>query len=80
MTSGVTFQPLSYGTRQPAQINWLYGRNGIDGDNVTIHPAHMRRVELIEHVSLGKTQTVRSAEAQTAGSLAAGAGKEAETQ
>ena len=78
----VAFQPLSYGTRQPAHINWLYGRDGerIDGENVTIHPAHMRRVELIEHVSLGKTQKVRSAEAQTPGSLAAGAAKEAETQ
>ena len=50
----VAFQPLSYGTRQPARISWLYGSSGerIEGENVTIHPAHMRRVELTEHVSL----------------------------
>lgn len=50
----VAFQPLSYGTRQPARINWLYGRSGenIEGENVSIHPAHMRRVEVIEHVTL----------------------------
>jgi hypothetical protein len=52
----VAFQPLSYGTRQPACVNQLYGRNGerIEGDNVSIHPAQMRRVELIDHVSLAR--------------------------
>jgi hypothetical protein len=52
----VAFQPLSYGTRQPAWINQLYGKDGerIEGANVTIHPAHMRRVEVIEHVRLGR--------------------------
>src|SRR5437868_13318194 len=48
----IAFQPLSYGTRQPAFVNRLYGVNGewIEGANVSIHPAHMRRVEVIEHV------------------------------
>jgi hypothetical protein len=52
----VAFQPLSYGTRQPAFVNRLYGTNGewIEGSNVSIHPAHMRRVELIEHVRLSR--------------------------
>jgi hypothetical protein len=52
----VAFQPLSYGTRQPACVNQLYGRNGerIEGENVSIHPAHMRRVELIDHVRLAR--------------------------
>ena len=51
----VAFQPLSYGTRQPACVNRLFGTNGqwIEGANVSIHPARMRRVELIEHVKLG---------------------------
>ena len=50
----VAFQPLSYGTRQPSFVNRLYGLNGewIEGTNVSIHPAHMRRVELTEHVQL----------------------------
>jgi hypothetical protein len=50
----VAFQPLSYGTRQPAFVTRLYGLNGewIEGANVSIHPAHMRRVELTEHVQL----------------------------
>jgi|SRR5581483_9006260 len=50
----VAFQPLSYGTRQPAFVSQLFGRNGewIEGDHVSIHPAHMRRVELIDHVQL----------------------------
>lgn len=50
----VAFQPLSYGTRQPAFVTRLYGLNGewIEGSNVSIHPAHMRRVELTEHVQL----------------------------
>jgi hypothetical protein len=50
----VAFQPLSYGTRQPACVNQLYGRSGewIEGEHVSIHPAHMRRVELIDHVQL----------------------------
>jgi hypothetical protein len=52
----VAFQPPSYGTRQPACVNRLYGHSGewLDGENVSIHPAHMRRVELIDHVSLGR--------------------------
>jgi hypothetical protein len=52
----VAFQPLSYGTRQPACVNQMYGRSGewIDGENVTIHPAHMRRVELVDHVRLAR--------------------------
>ena len=52
----VAFQPLSYGTRQPACVNRLYGRNGewIEGDHVIVHPAHMRRVELIDHVKLAR--------------------------
>ena len=52
----VAFQPLSYGTRQPACVNRLYGRSGewIEGENVSIHPAHMRRVELIDHVRLAR--------------------------
>ena len=52
----VAFQPLSYGTRQPEFVNRLYGRNGewIEGEHVSIHPAHMRRVELSEHVQLGR--------------------------
>jgi hypothetical protein len=50
----VAFQPLSYGTRQPAFVTRLYGLNGewIEGAHVSIHPAHMRRVELTEHVQL----------------------------
>src|SRR5215471_11372336 len=52
----VAFQPLSYGTRQPACVNRLYGRSGewIEGENVSVHPAHMRRVELIDHVRLSR--------------------------
>jgi hypothetical protein len=52
----VAFQPLSYGTRQPASVNRLYGLNGewIEGAHVSIHPAHMRRVELIDHVRLSR--------------------------
>jgi hypothetical protein len=52
----VAFQPLSYGTRQPACVNRLFGINGqwIEGANVSIHPAHMRRVELIDHIRLGQ--------------------------
>ena len=52
----VAFQPLSYGTRQPAFVNQMYGLSGerIEGENVSIHPAHMRRVELIDHVRLGR--------------------------
>src|SRR6266545_3830694 len=51
----VAFQPASYGTRQPACVNRLFGTSGqwIEGQNVSIHPARMRRVELIEHVKLG---------------------------
>jgi hypothetical protein len=58
----VAFQPLSYGTRQPAFVNALYGRNGerIEGEHVTIHPMHMRRVELIDHVRLGQPNPVRA--------------------
>jgi hypothetical protein len=50
----VAFQPRSYGTRQPAYINGIFGINGegMDGANVTYHPAQMRRVELIKNVSL----------------------------
>jgi uncharacterized membrane-anchored protein len=50
----VAFQPRSYGTPQPAHISMLYGPSGewIEGDKVSIHPAHMRRVELIQHVQL----------------------------
>ena len=52
----VAFQPLSYGTRQPACVNRLFGTNGqwMEGPNVSIHPAQMRRVELIEHIRLGR--------------------------
>jgi hypothetical protein len=52
----VAFQPASYGTRQPAFVNRLFGSSGqwIEGSNVSIHPAQMRRVELIEHVRLGR--------------------------
>ena len=52
----VAFQPRSYGTRQPAHISYLYGASGewMEGENVTIHPAHMRRVEVVEHVQLGR--------------------------
>ena len=52
----VAFQPLSYGTRQPAHISQVFGTNGerIEGENVSMNPAHMRRVELIEHVRLGR--------------------------
>jgi hypothetical protein len=50
----VAFQPLSYGTRQPAQISQIFGRNGerIEGNNVSVHPARMKRVELTQHVVL----------------------------
>ena len=50
----VAFQPLSYGTRQPARISQIYGQNGewIEGENVVIHPAHMRRIEVIKHIRL----------------------------
>ena len=50
----VAFQPLSYGTRQPARISSMYGSSGerIEGENVSIHPAHMRRVEVKEYVKL----------------------------
>ena len=52
----VAFQPQSYGTRQPLFISRIYGANGewIEGKNVSIHPAHMRRVEIVEHVQLGR--------------------------
>jgi len=52
----VAFQPLSYGTRQPAFVSRLFGHNGqfIEGPNVKLHPAQMRRVELIEHIQIGR--------------------------
>ena len=51
----VAFQPLSYGTRQPAFVNRLFGTDGqwIEGANVSIHPARMRRIELTQFVRLG---------------------------
>ena len=50
----VAFQPTSYGTRQPQFVSRIYGYSGewLDGENVSIHPAHMRRVEVMNHVSL----------------------------
>jgi hypothetical protein len=50
----VAFQPRSYGTQQPARISQMYGASGewIEGRNVTIHPAHMRRIEVIEHIRI----------------------------
>jgi hypothetical protein len=50
----VAFQPHSYGTRQPAMVSAIYGGSGerIEGDNVSIHPAHMKRVEVTDHVQL----------------------------
>lgn len=50
----VAFQPRSYGTPQPRFVSQLYGSSGewIEGENVSVHPAHMKRVELTQHVHL----------------------------
>ena len=59
----VAFQPRSYGTRQPAHINVMYGTNGewIEGSNVSYHPAQMRRVELIKNLVLPEVRAARVA-------------------
>lgn len=58
----VAFQPVSFGTPQPAHVTRLYGARGenLSGNNVKVVGAvHMRRIEMQEHVSLGATTARR---------------------